>query len=159
MVSRAEIEGGIQAGINRVESTFSQLTEEQLDTKVHDGPNGWTARHILAHLAGRHETYELLISMAEESHGAPPGNLDMDSWNQRLVNERLKRSRDDLLREFRSTHERLIERVAGMRDDHLRRVLVLPNRETTLGDVLIGSGGMHSIQHAEEVEEALGIPK
>jgi ATPase subunit of ABC transporter with duplicated ATPase domains len=53
MASRAEITDAIRAGLNRVNSTFGQLNDEQLNRKIHEGPRGWTARQILAHLAGR----------------------------------------------------------------------------------------------------------
>jgi hypothetical protein len=158
VASKFEIIDAIRAGANRVEATFSQLSDDQLDTRIHDGDRGWTARKILAHLASRGETYELLIKLTEESSGAPPGGFDIDSWNARLVNGREGRSRDELLNEFRSVHEGLIERVSTMREDQLSRQVVLPSRETTLGDVLLGSGGMHSIQHSEEVEKALNLP-
>ncbi|MEX2426480.1 MAG: DinB family protein [Thermomicrobiaceae bacterium] len=158
MASKPEIAGAIQAGVNRARSTFGQLTESQLDTKVHDGPEGWTACQILAHLAGRQETYEMLIGIAFQSNGAPSGVLDIDSWNQRLVVERTGMTRDELLQEFEAVHLELISRVESFRDDQLNLPVVLPNRETTLGDVLLGSGGMHSIQHAEEVAHALDLP-
>jgi hypothetical protein len=157
VATKSEITDAIRVGMNRVEATFSQLSDEQLATRVHDEPGGWTAYEVLAHLSGRQDTYELLIEMARTSNGATPGTLDIDSWNQRLVNSRRDRSLDDLLREFRRTHEGLIERTHSLRDDQLALRLVLPNGERTLGEVLLGSGGMHSIQHAKEVAEALGI--
>lgn len=157
MATRAEIIDAIQAGMNRATSTFSKLSDDQLETKIHEGPDGWNARQILAHLASRQPTYDMLISMALEGSGAPPGGFAIDSWNQKLVEEYEGRSRDDLLREFQHVHEQLIERAKTLREDQFELPIVLPNRETTLGDVLLGSGGMHSIQHASEVEEALGI--
>ncbi len=157
VATKAEIIDAIQAGINRVESTFGQLPESQLDTRIHEEPDGWTVRQILAHLAGRQETCEMLIQIARDGSGTPPGGFNIDSWNARLVAEREGKSRNELLREFRSAHETLIERVEALRDDHLSLPVVFPNRDTNLGDVLLGSGGMHSIQHASEVEDALGI--
>lgn len=158
LASKAEIVDAIRAGVGRVQSTFGELTEEQLDTQVYDGPTGWTARQVLAHLAGREDTYDLLIQLAEETGGAPPGGFDIDTWNQQLIVDRQSRSLGTLLREFQQVHERLIARVEALRDDQLQRVVVFPNQETTLGDVLLGSGGMHSIQHAEDVEKSLGLP-
>ena len=157
MATREEIIDAIQAGMNRATSTFSKLSDEQLDAKIHEEPDGWTARQILAHLAGRQPTYDMLISIALDGNGAPPGGFSIDSWNQRLVEERAGHTREELLQEFQYVHEQLIERTRSLRDDQLRLPVVLPNRETNLGDVLLGSGGMHSIQHSSEVEEALGI--
>jgi hypothetical protein len=157
LATREEIIDAIQAGMNRAQSTFSQLSQEQLETKVHDEPEGWNARQILAHLANRQPTYDLLITMALEGNGAPPGGFSIDDWNHKLVAERQQHNSDLLLQEFRDVHVNLIAKTEKLRDDHLRLPLVLPNRETNLGDALLGSGGMHSIQHASEVEEVLEI--
>jgi hypothetical protein len=158
LASKAEIIDAIQAGINKAESTFGQLTEDLLDTQVHEEPGGWTARQVLAHLAGRQEMYDLLIDMAMKTNGMPPGGFDVDTWNHRLVRQREGLDRDELLREFRQVHEDLIERTKTFREDQLKLPIILPNRETNLGDVLLGSGGMHSIQHASDVESALDLP-
>ncbi len=157
MATRAEIIDAIQAGMNRATSTFSKLSEDQLETQIHDGPDGWNVRQILAHLANRQPTYDMLVSIALDGSGAPPGGFSIDNWNQKRVEERAGCSRDELLQEFQQVHEQLIERTKKLRDDQFKLPVVLPNRETNLGDVLLGSGGMHSIQHASEVEEALGI--
>jgi hypothetical protein len=157
LATKTEITDAIRAGINRVEATFTRLDDEQLNTQIHNEPGGWTAHDILAHLAGRKKTYELLINLASNSNGTSPGNLDLDSWNHQIVEERKTLSRHELLSEFRATHEELIDRSNALRDDQLALLLILPNRESSLGDVLLGSGGMHSIQHTQEVEEVLGI--
>jgi hypothetical protein len=158
LASRTEIIDAIQAGINRVCSTFASLSEDQLETTIYEGPNGWKAREILAHLAGRQETYDMLIAMAFESNGTPPAGFNIDTWNQRLVDDRSGSDRDSLLEEFKTVHENLIARVETFRDDQLALPIALPNRETTLGDVLLGSGGMHSMQHAADTEQALDLP-
>jgi hypothetical protein len=153
---KPEIIEAINTGIERVDSTFGNLTDEQLATKVHDGENGWTAHQVLAHLAGRGETHELMSKMAQ---GAPPpeGPFNVDEWNQRIVDERTSWSRDQLLGEFREVHERLAQRVEGMPEQLLDREITTPRGTSTVGDVLYASGGTHSVQHAEEVEKALGL--
>lgn len=157
MATRAEIIDAIQAGRNRVTATFSKLSEDQLQSKIHEGSDGWNARQILAHLANRQPTYDMLVSIAVDGNGTPPGGFSIDDWNQKLVEERAGRTREELLEEFQQVHDHLIERARKLRDDQLSFPVILPNRETNLGNVLLGSGGMHSIQHASEVEEALGI--
>lgn len=155
MPSKQEIQAKIHEGIQKVEQTFSGLTDEQLATQVHEGDGGWTAHQVLAHLAGRGETYAMLSQMAQGS--APPGGLgDIHAWNQRIVDERANSSRDDLLSEFRTVHEQLAARVEGMPEQVLNQEIALPRGQSTVGDVLYGSGGQHSIDHSEEVERALG---
>jgi hypothetical protein len=157
VATRAEIIDANQAGINRVISTFSQLSADQLETRVYEGDDGWTARQILAHLANRKPTYDLLISMALDGSGAAPGGFSLESWNQELVNQREGAEVDELLNELQQVHNALRERVETFREDQLNLPLVLPNRETNLGDALLGSGGMHAFQHTKDVEAALGI--
>jgi hypothetical protein len=157
MASKADIVAAIQQGIARVEGTFGALDEARLDTRVHDGEGGWTARQVLAHLAGRAHGHDVLLRMAEAGDAPDFGAIDVNHWNQELVDARAAATRDELLAEFRAVHERLIERVEALPDEVLERQLTMPSGTFSAGDALAGSGGMHSIRHTEEVEHALGI--
>jgi len=158
MASKEEIATAIHTGNTRVAHTFGALSDAQLATTVHEGAGGWTAKQALAHLAARQSTYDLLIRMAgSERAAAGSDSFDIDAWNQKGVDERQDRSRDVLLEEFRTTHERLAERVQAMSDAELSRVVPLPQGPATLGDVLHIAGGAHSVRHAEAVEKALGL--
>jgi hypothetical protein len=154
MPTKPEIIEAINAGVERVEQLFGNLSDEQLATTVHGGEDGWTAHQVLAHLAGRAETHDLMSKMAQ---GAPPpeGPFDVNAWNQRLVDERADASRDELLAEFRQAHQRLAARVEGMPEALLEREISTPRGTSTMGDVLMSSGGTHSVNHADEVEQAL----
>lgn len=156
MPGKPEIIEAIYAGIERVDKTFGNLSDEQLATKVHDGENGWTAHQVLAHLAGRGETHAMLSKMAQ---GEPPpgGTFNIDEWNQRIVDERATWTRDQLLGEFREVHQGLAKRVEGMPEQMLGQEITTPRGTSTIGDVMYSSGGTHSVQHAEEVEQALGL--
>ena len=140
MATREEIIEAIRQGIEVAERTCSSLSDEQLATEVYEG--GWTAKEILAHLAGRQGTYDMLINMASggEMPEMPEGGFDVDGWNQRIVDERIDRSRDELLAEFRSVHEALIERVQSLDDSILQATVVTPRGEAIASDVLRGSG-------------------
>lgn len=154
MAERHEIVSQIQAGIERVNDTFGSLTDAQLDQQVHEG--GWTARQILAHLAGRADGYDMLFQMAEGSEGFTSGDFDVDTWNQQHVDARADKSRDDLLEEFRNAHRAIIERVETVDEETLQAKVPSPRGgENAVSDMLMGSAGRHSIMHAEEVERAL----
>ncbi|MGH9176002.1 MAG: maleylpyruvate isomerase N-terminal domain-containing protein [Vicinamibacterales bacterium] len=158
MATNQEIIAAIQAGIARVEATFGELSGRQLDTLVHASDGGWTARQVLAHLAGRAAGHQLLLSMAVAQ--APPdlGGLNVNDWNQQRVDERAGRSRDELLQEFRQVHEALIVNVRELPDEQLQMLIPSPRGgEVALGEMLAGSGGRHSVNHAAEVEQALGL--
>lgn len=159
MATKQEIITAIRQGIERVEQTFSGLSDAELDKPVHAGEGGWTARQILAHLAGRADSYQMMFQLAEappQQQGAP--SFDVNHWNQGIVDARVGKSRDDLLAEFRETHESLIQRVEALPDETLQQTVTMPRGPVTVGDALLGSGGQHSISHAEEVEQALGTP-
>ena len=153
MPTKPEIIAAIQRGIDRVEQTFGGLTDEQLDTRVHEGDGGWTGRQILAHLAGRAGTHQMVFQMAEAppSETPPAGGFDVNHWNQQIVDERAGASRDDLLTEFRDTHEQLIKRVETLPEEALDKPVTTPRGASTLGEVLMNSGGKHSLTHADEV--------
>jgi hypothetical protein len=160
MATQQEVIGAIREGIERVEGTFGSLTDEQLATQVHGGDGGWTARQVLAHMAGRAEGHQMLLSMAT---GAAPGGFsgfDVNAWNQQRVDERAERSRDELLQEFRQVHEALIENVIELPDGAFATMIPSPRGgEIALGDMLAGSGGRHNVNHTIEVEQALGMTK
>jgi hypothetical protein len=81
--------------------------------------------------------------------------MDFNHWNQERVAERIANSRDDLLAEFRATHEGLIAFVETLDDATLATEIRLGPQPAPLGEVLRRSGGMHSVNHAREVEAAL----
>lgn len=160
MATRDEIIAAIRQGEERVARTFGGLTDEQLATRVHEGEGGWTAKEVLAHLAGRQQGYDRTFWLAEV--GPPPGGLagfDVDDWNRQRIDERIGKSRDDLLAEFRQVHDALIARVRETPDDLLQKPIPRPQFAVPLGDALAGAGGRHSINHSAEVEQALGLPE
>ena len=157
MATREEILGAIQQGIDSVEQTFGDLSDDQLATEVYEG--GWNAKEVLAHLAGRQGTYDMIFSLARGGAmpQTPDGGFDVDTWNQRAVDERIDKSRDELLGEFRSVHESLAARVGDIDDAVLQTTVVTPRGDAVAGDVLAGSGGMHSVTHSADVAQALGL--
>ena len=159
MTSKQEIIDTIKQGITKVEQTYHGLSEDQLATRVHadQGEGGWTARELLAHLAGRQPSYDMMFRMAAGE--APPGGgeFNVHDWNKRLIDERVGKGKDELLAEFRQVHEQLIQRVSDTPDETLGKTIMGPRGETTFADMLKGSGGMHSMNHAEEVDEAISL--
>lgn len=156
MATKQEVIGTIREGNTRVTRTFGWLTEEQLNTRVHFDEIGWTAKELLAHLAGRAPGHERMVGMAGSGAGLP-ADFNVNEYNQRAVTERVGKSRDALLAEFLAVHDALIERVAGMSDEQLSQTMQWRQGVIPLSDVLRGSGGQHSINHAAEVEKVLGI--
>jgi hypothetical protein len=157
MATQQEIIDSIEAGMRRVEATFGTLSDDQLQRKVHEGEDGWTAKEILAHLAGRKAGYDRILVNAGGGEAATTGAINVDDWNRQSVNQRIGNSRDALLAEFRDVHQDLIDRVLGLEDEQLSETIDLPRGTMAVGDVLMRSGGQHSINHTAEVEQALGL--
>ena len=161
MATKAEIIASIEQGMARVQETFGVLSDEQLATPVHSEEAGWTAREILIHLAGRAMGYNLTVRLAEGG-GMPAGGgaFNVNDWNQRRIDERKEKSRDELLAEFRAVHEELITRVQGMSDEFLARTIPRgPGVTITVAEAMHLGGGQHSINHTIEVEQALGLTR
>mgnify|MGYP003382410593 FL=1 len=155
MPTNEDITTAIQAGIDRVNNTFKNLSDEQLATRVHDGDNGWTAKQILAHLAGR-QRVSGMIGMAARGEALPDmRGLDFNAINQEMVDARSDKSRDELLAEFNEVHTSLQSFSESLTDEQLAISLDLPFGTRTVKEMLLGSGGSHSIGHSEEVEQAL----
>jgi uncharacterized damage-inducible protein DinB len=159
MASKEETIEAIRAAEGRVAASFGGLTQEQLATRVHDPEDtGWTAKQVLAHLAGRAQGYQRVL---QQAHGVtpvqPPAGFNVDEWNQQRVNERIEKGLPELLAEFRQVHDGLIAQVEAMSDELLNKQVVRPQGEMPLGEALILIGSRHSINHTETVERALGI--
>ncbi|HEY8597182.1 MAG TPA: maleylpyruvate isomerase N-terminal domain-containing protein [Thermomicrobiales bacterium] len=157
MANQEEITTAIQQGIADVESTFGALSDAQLATTVHSGEGGWTARDILAHLAGRKQVYAMMQQAAAGGENPFAAITSFHDFNRDRVTERDGVSRDDLLTEFRTVHEDLLAQVQAMSADDLAGTVALGPRTATLGDLMYASGGTHSSGHAKEVEQALGL--
>src|SRR5579884_4095247 len=159
--TKQEIENAIRQGKDRVQHTFGSLTDEELNRVVHTGDGGWTAKEVLAHLAGRAQGYQRSIQAAIEGAAPtlPPGadfTQWVDNWNRQRIDERIHKSRDELLREFHAVHDDLIQQVHALSDQQLATTISRPTGDITVGESLARSGGQHSINHSSEVEQALG---
>jgi hypothetical protein len=154
MPTKQEIIAAIQQGIEQVEQTFGDLSDEDLDARIHEGDGGWTGHQILAHLAGRSGTHQMIFQMAEAPPAQPPesGSFDVNHWNQKIVDQRAGATKEQLLTEFRETHEQLVNRVEALPEEALNEQITTPRGVSSLGEVLMNSGGKHSIAHAEEMK-------
>jgi uncharacterized damage-inducible protein DinB len=153
MASRQEIIETIQEGNALVLRTFTNLSETQAQTRIGDG--GWTVKDALAHMAGRQPAYERLIRMTQPDAPAISGNVDPDAVNASLVEARRDKSVAEILAEFMTVHEWLIQQVRELPDAALTQIISLPQAQFALGDLLGRAGGGHSISHTKEVQEAL----
>ncbi len=157
MPDKEQITAAIGQGIADVEATFGGLSDAQLATQVSVEEGGWTARDVLAHLAGREQVYAMMRQAASGGENPFATITNFGDWNQARVTERDGVSRDELLTEFRAVHEDLQARVQALSDDELAASVALGTRTATLGDLMYASGGTHSSSHANDVARAVGL--
>jgi hypothetical protein len=157
MTARDDVIEAIRRGVERASVTFSTLDDEQLDRQVYPGENGWTARQVLAHLAGRAYNYDILFEMAAGVREPDLGSLDIDRQNELIIAELDGKSRDELLAQVRAVHEAVIDQVQAAPDEVLQREFPLPNGSITFSRVLRSAAGRHTVQHTADVEKALEL--
>ncbi len=153
MANRQAIIETIQEGNALVLRTFTNLSEAQSLIRVGDG--GWTAKEVLAHMAGRQPAYERLFRLTQAAAPAISGNLDPNAYNAALVDARRDKPLAEILAEFITVHEWLIQQVRELPDAALTQVISLPQVQMPLGELLRRAGGVHSISHIKEVQQAL----
>jgi hypothetical protein len=154
MATRAEVVNSIRQATETVGRTCRTLAEEHLQTRVHEGEHGWTARELLAHLAGRQVVNDCPLQLAS-GVGAPlGGNACRGDRYQTLVDRRLSRSRDAPLAAFQAVQEALIARAQALSDDQFARPIP-PQGEMLLGELLGMAGGAHASHHAPDIEQAI----
>lgn len=156
MTTKQEFIEAVRRSEERVIKTFSNLSEEQLATRIHDDEGDhWNAKQILAHLANRTLGYERWFRRAET--GEAPAGFNLDEFNRERVNERMDRSVPELLAEFRRVHDNLILRIEGAPEPLLNKEIQGPRGMAPLLDVLMLVGPNHNINHAADVERTLGL--
>ena len=156
MPDKSQITAAIQQGIDDVTATFSNLSDEQLATQIHADDGGWTARDLLAHLAGREQVYAMMQQVAAGGENPFTKVTNFNDFNDARVTDRQGKSRNELLAEFRAVHEGLLAQVQAMSEEQLAGTVNLGARTPTLGDLMYASGGTHSSNHAKEVSQVLG---
>lgn len=155
MFARREVVAAIRDATRRSAATFGALSDAQLAVRVGDGSgaDAWTAREVLAHLAGRALLYALLIELART--GLRLDDFDVDEFNALRVHDRRERGVADLLAEFRTTHEELARWVAV--EPAFEQSVRLNGRAMPLSTVLLVEAALHSLEHAAAVRQAVGL--
>jgi hypothetical protein len=113
---------------------------------------GWTARDVLAHIAGAEPSMMALITQAQaEGHYIPRRDFDLDFWNRRQVEKRAGKSPGDLLAELESSRAATLKLLADLPES----TLDLPVRHPAYGDMTVEDVfriiGFHERLHADEI--------
>ncbi len=160
MPTKREIIEALRRSQERVHTTFSSLSPGQIVTRVHDDEGDqWTARDVLAHLAGRQPGYQRLLQAVSAGGAVAPRPpvLDLNERNRLLVGERKGKSVAELLQEFRQIHDELARQVETMQEETLATMVETPRGRVTLGEQLLAASSQHAANHTAIVKKALGL--
>lgn len=113
----------IERGWNDLQAYLGALSDEQLKTPTDAA--GWTAKDHLIHLALWEDGVYALLEGKSQQEGM---GLDQATWKQGVdhINAVIQRryhdlALDEVLRTFRQSHERLVNKIKSMTDEDLLR--------------------------------------
>lgn len=114
--------------------------------------NGWTIKHVLAHLAGWDEyalkTIPLIV--ANKADELPP--LDVDAYNQQSLAARQNKSLAEILEEFELSHRRLLKLISELDHEEIDKRHQRHGRIITIRSYVINILMEHDREHALEIE-------
>ena len=156
--TRQELIDRIRAARAELEQLLSTLSAAAMERPAPDG--GWAVKDHLAHLAewrrqqiglidGRPGYEALGVSQDLYEHGG------IDRLNAALYERHRDRSVDDVLIDFRASHEAMLERIEQMEDADLRRAndLTNPADKRALVEGIASNSYEHDEEHNEWIRE------
>ena len=152
VASKQDIIDAYQQSTRRLEKIAAGRSEGDLKKTTYEG---WTARHLICHMASTSGAAAFFVSMAQSGGGMGAG-FDIDRWNAEQVAARHDKPLEEILAEFRAGHEASIKAVEAAPDDLLAKQV--PNFEggmSVLADMIWGSATEHEAAHLDDLEKAL----
>ena len=111
----------INDSYTKFKAQLASLSEEQLTTP---GVNGtWSIKDNIAHLSAWHKVLlARLLAVRDLTHyeDAITG-LDVDTVNERFYQQDKTRSLNDVLAEFDTSHQQIVQTLEGMTDEQINK--------------------------------------
>jgi uncharacterized damage-inducible protein DinB len=149
-----EAAAAVAAATRRTTAFFAELSGAQLAAVVCDNVEWrWTARDVLAHLAGCALGYALVVEFARR--GEALDSIDPREFALARLEDRRGRAADELLEELELVHEHLAERLRTMPSDLLHAPVRYGPYTWTLIDALVLASACHALAHVAAVRRAL----
>lgn len=152
VASKRDIIDAYQQSTRRLEQIAGGRSAEDLKKTTYEG---WTAKHLICHMASTSGSAAFFIAMAQAGGGMGSG-FDVDRWNAEQVAARQDKPLEEVLAEFRTGHEASIKAVEAAPDDLLAKQV--PNFEggmSALADLIRESATEHEAAHLDDLERAL----
>jgi hypothetical protein len=121
---------------------------------------GWSIKDMLAHIASWHHRLLMWLGAAirdeEPSISGPDSVEEMDALNAQFYQENKSRPLDEVLTDFRTTHQQIIDIVQAMPEDDL----ISPHRFAwsqgkPLWHLIAGDTFEHYQEHLAQIQEWL----
>ena len=158
--TKQELLDRIQSARRALEGLLARLDAQAMQQP---GPNGgWSVKDHLAHLAEWSRKQLALIDGQPGHEGlgidqALYENGGIDAINAELYRRNNQRTLEDVLADFRASHETMVSRITQMSDADLRRVNNLkdPEGKRTLLEGIASNTYEHDEEHVEWIKEML----
>src|SRR6266700_5007098 len=157
-IDKTSILNEMRTNYAALEETLTPLDEAQLTTKgvIPD----WSIKDVLAHIASWHHRLLTWLGAAirnEEPTISGPDNVeDMDALNAQFYQENKSRPLDEVLADFLTTHQQIMDIVQAMPEDDL----MSPQRFAwsqgkPLWHLIAGDTFEHYEEHLAQIQEWL----
>ena len=147
----------LERNAEEVEVFFHTMSPDQLAALIYSEENQWTARDVLAHLAGAERSLLVLFrNVADGGPGATP-DFDLNRYNRRVVEKTAEASVEDLLVTFKARRANTIAFTAMLDDAALDNVGNHPTEGEHTLEGLIAIAYLHTHWHIGDIQQALGM--
>jgi hypothetical protein len=156
---KAEVLENIRQARAELETSFARLSHEQMDGPATDG--GWTIKDHLSHIAEWQRRALAVMDGREPHEGFQIDKETFDQFedvhalNEYLFQRNRNRSLEDVLEDFRSTHQQVEARVGEMDNDQLQSELTgtLARRFPRVVDLVNFNIARHDRVHVGDIED------
>jgi hypothetical protein len=158
LIDKASIFNQMRTNYAALEEILAPLDKTQMTTKgVIDG---WSIKDMLAHISSWHHRLltwlDAAIRNVEPAISGPDSVEEMDALNAQFYQENKSRPLDEVLTEFRTTHQQIMDIIQVMREEDL----ISPQRfawtqGSPLWQLVAGDTYEHYQEHRKQIQEWL----
>lgn len=153
--TKQEAIAAIHELVRRGAELAGRISENDWQRPVYSG--GWNIKQTFAHLASMGGSPGFFISMAQSGQGPPGGaGFDVDEFNAQQVAARDDKSPQELLEEFRTSHDAGVKAVESASDDLLaKEIFNFRGGTSPVLEVIQTAATGHEQEHLDDIERAL----
>jgi hypothetical protein len=149
MTTRDELIEGFRMIVREGLRTTRDFGPDDWSYQVDDEDAGWTAKQIYAHLAATADVVPVLVgalSDAEEGQNTI-ANIDVDAYNAQSIASREGLDGPELMANFQSSHEKLIEFIQSMPEEQLEQRRVFGAQHAPVAEIIDSALVLHGLSH------------